>query len=231
MAIFTKDLSKKYGDQVALDKVSIDLKKGKIIGLLGPNGAGKSTLMKILTGFIPADSGYAIVCDLDCLSQSLQVRKIIGYLPENNPLYEEMFVIEFLKFVADLFHASYDSIHKIIKQVGLTDESHKKIHQLSKGYKQRVGLASSLIHNPDVLILDEPTTGLDPNQLIEIRKLIRTIGENKTVLLSTHIMQEVEALCDQVIFIQKGKIVREASIKEFGANKESLEEAFRKATK
>jgi ABC-2 type transport system ATP-binding protein len=159
------------------------------------------------------------------------VRKIIGYLPENNPLYEEMYVIEFLKFVADLFHASYDSIHKIIKQVGLTDESHKKIHQLSKGYKQRVGLASSLIHNPDVLILDEPTTGLDPNQLIEIRKLIRTIGENKTVLLSTHIMQEVEALCDQVIFIQKGKIVREASIKEFGANKESLEEAFRKATK
>jgi ABC-2 type transport system ATP-binding protein len=231
MAIFTKDLSKKYGDQVALDNVNIDLKKGKIIGLLGPNGAGKSTLMKILTGFIPADSGYAKVCDLDCLSQSLQVRKIIGYLPENNPLYEEMYVIEFLKFVADLFYASYDSIHKIIKQVGLTDESHKKIHQLSKGYKQRVGLASSLIHNPDVLILDEPTTGLDPNQLIEIRKLIRTIGENKTVLLSTHIMQEVEALCDQVIFIQKGKIVREASIKEFGANKESLEEAFRKATK
>lgn len=231
MAIFTEKISKTYDGQLALDSVSIDLKKGQIIGLLGPNGAGKSTLMKILTGYIPADSGYAKISDFDCYKQSLEVKKIVGYLPENNPLYSEMYVIEFLKFVADLYKTSHDQIEKRLKQLGLIEESHKKIKQLSKGFKQRVGIASALIHDPDVLILDEPTTGLDPNQLVEIRTLIREIGKNKTVLLSTHIMQEVEAICDQVIFIKKGKIVRQAGIEEFIGKTGKLEEAFHKATK
>jgi ABC-2 type transport system ATP-binding protein len=231
MAIFTQKISKNYGGQLALDSVSIDLKKGRIIGLLGPNGAGKSTLMKILTGYIPADSGYAKISNFDCYKQSLEVKKIVGYLPENNPLYSEMYVIEFLKFVADLYKTSHDQIEKRLKQLGLIEESHKKIKQLSKGFKQRVGLASALIHDPDVLILDEPTTGLDPNQLVEIRKLIREIGKDKTVLLSTHIMQEVEAICDEVIFIKKGKIVRQAAIEEFDGKTGKLEEAFQKATK
>ena len=231
MAIFTHNISKGYDGQLALDSVSIDLKKGNIIGLLGPNGAGKSTLMKILTGYIPADSGYAKICDFDCHKQSLEVKRKVGYLPENNPLYPEMYVIEFLKFVADLYKTSHDQVGKRLKQLGLIEESHKKIKQLSNGFKQRVGIASALIHDPDVLILDEPTTGLDPNQLVEIRKLIREIGKDKTVLLSTHIMQEVEAICDQVIFIKKGKIIRQAAIEEFDGKAENLEEAFQKATK
>lgn len=231
MAIFTNKISKKYDGQLALDEVSLDLRKGEIVGLLGPNGAGKSTLMKILTGYIPADDGYAKICDLDCSKQSLAVRKLIGYLPENNPLYDDMYVHEFLKFVADIYGSPYSKIEDRLEKLGLQEESHKKIKQLSKGYQQRVGLAAALVHDPDVLILDEPTTGLDPNQLVEIRKLVRAIGKNKTVLLSTHIMQEVEALCDRVIFIKKGKIVRECSIETFTKNGESLEEAFYKATK
>ena len=231
MAITTHALTKHYGTQKALDHVTLDLPKGQIVGLLGPNGAGKSTLMKILTGYIPASEGSAMVCGLDCAKDSLAVRQKVGYLPEHNPLYLDMYVTEFLGFVANLYGAPEEAGEQRIAEVGLTPERHKQIKQLSKGYRQRVGLAAALVHDPEVLILDEPTTGLDPNQLVEIRKLIRRVGANKTVLLSTHIMQEVEALCDRVIFIRQGKIVREASMDVFTrSGGENLEAAFRKVT-
>ena len=231
MAIQTTGLGKAYGSQKALDGVSLNLANGQIVGLLGPNGAGKSTLMKILTGYLPASKGSATACGLDCAKESLEVRQRVGYLPEHNPLYQDMFVTEFLEFVAELYGADKSSVEARILEVGLEPERHKQIKQLSKGYRQRVGLAAALVHDPEVLILDEPTTGLDPNQLVEIRKLIRRVGANKTVLLSTHIMQEVEALCDRVIFIRQGKIVREASIQEFAPQgSENLEAAFRLAT-
>lgn len=187
--------------------------------------------MKILTGYIPASEGSAMVCGLDCAKDSLAVRQKVGYLPEHNPLYLDMYVTEFLRFVANLYGAPEEAVEQRIAEVGLTPERHKQIKQLSKGYRQRVGLAAALVHDPEVLILDEPTTGLDPNQLVEIRKLIRRVGTNKTVLLSTHIMQEVEALCDRVIFIRQGKIVREASMDVFTrSGGENLEAAFRKVT-
>lgn len=231
MAIQTTGLSKAYGSQKALDGVNLNLSNGQIVGLLGPNGAGKSTLMKILTGYLPATEGSATVCGLDCATESLEVRKRVGYLPEHNPLYNDMYVTEFLEFVAELYGANKSSVEARIQEVGLSPERHKQIKHLSKGYRQRVGLAAALVHDPEVLILDEPTTGLDPNQLVEIRKLIRRVGTNKTVLLSTHIMQEVEALCDRVIFIRRGQIVREAGIEEFSLNGgENLEDAFRQAT-
>ena len=231
MAISTHGLTKLYGAQKALDGVTLELPKGQIVGLLGPNGAGKSTLMKILTGYLPASEGTASVCGLDCAKESLEVRKRVGYLPEHNPLYQDMYVTEFLRFVANLYGAPEEAVEQRIAEVGLTPERHKQIKQLSKGYRQRVGLAAALVHDPEVLILDEPTTGLDPNQLVEIRKLIRSVGANKTVLLSTHIMQEVEALCDRVVFIRKGKIVREDSIETFTKNGgENLEATFRKVT-
>lgn len=210
MSIAVQGVTKLYGEQKALDNVSFGVKTGEIVGFLGPNGAGKSTMMKIITGFIPASSGTVIVNDMIVGTENLEVRKQIGYLPENNPLYHEMYVREYLGFVASIYKTGSSSkklIDKIIDQTGLDPEQKKKIGALSKGYRQRVGLAQALIHNPQVLILDEPTSGLDPNQIIEIRNLIKEAGKEKTVMLSTHIMQEVEAICDRVIIIDKGNIV------------------------
>lgn len=209
MSVIVENISKIYGSQKAVDNISFKAEPGKILGFLGPNGAGKSTTMKIITCFIPASSGKVSVCGFDVESQSMEVRKRIGYLPEHNPLYLDMYVKEYLSFIAGIHKISNpkDRIAEMIKLTGLEREQHKKIGQLSKGYRQRVGLAQAMLHNPDVLILDEPTSGLDPNQLSEIRKLIKDIGKQKTVILSTHIMQEVEAICDQVVIINKGKIV------------------------
>ena len=221
MAITVNNISKHFGDQKALNNVSFDIGKGEIVGFLGPNGAGKSTLMKILTGYLTADSGEASVDGLKLADKVLEVKKKIGYLPEHNPLYTEMYVREYLRFNASVYRTDKDRVEEVIKLTGLTPEANKKIDQLSKGYRQRVGLAAALLHDPEVLILDEPTTGLDPNQLVEIRTLIKNIGKNnlegkpgKTVFLSTHIMQEVEAICDRVIIINKGKIVADKKLKD-----------------
>lgn len=216
MSIVVNNVSKLYGDQLALNKVSFEVKKGEIVGFLGPNGAGKSTMMKIITCYIPPTEGDVSVCGLDIWNDSLALRKKVGYLSETNPLYFEMYVREFLEFIAGI-HKIKDKkkrIDEVIKMTHLELEQHKKIGALSRGYKQRVGLAQALIHDPEVLILDEPTTGLDPNQLVEIRELIKKCGKTKTVLLSTHIMQEVEAVCDRVIIINKGLIVADAKINE-----------------
>jgi ABC-2 type transport system ATP-binding protein len=210
MSIVVQEVTKFFGQQKALDNVSFEVKTGEIVGFLGPNGAGKSTMMKIITGFIPSSSGKVYVNDLETGSDNTEVRKIIGYLPENNPLYPEMYVKEYLGFVASVYKSGIPvmkQVDKIIELTGLAPEQRKKIGSLSKGYRQRVGLAQALIHNPSVLILDEATTGLDPNQIIEIRNLIKEAGREKTVMLSTHIMQEVEAICDRVIIIDKGIIV------------------------
>jgi ABC-2 type transport system ATP-binding protein len=209
MSIIVKNLSKLYGEQKALDEVSISIPSGEVVGLLGPNGAGKSTMMKIITCFIPPTSGEVEVCGFDIYENSLEIRKKVGYLPENNPLYLDLYVREYLEFVAGMFKISNkkNRVKEMIEITGLGSEQRKKIGQLSKGFRQRVGLAQALIHEPEVLILDEPTSGLDPNQLLDIRQLIKTIGLEKTVLLSTHIMQEVEAVCNRAIIIDKGKIV------------------------
>jgi len=210
MSIIVQGVTKLYGEQKALDNVSFEIKTGEIVGFLGPNGAGKSTMMKIIAGFIPASSGKVIVNDLEVGTEDIVVRKQIGYLPENNPLYPEMYIREYLGFVASLYKIGVSKkkqIDDIIELTGLLPEQKKKIGALSKGYRQRVGLAQALIHNPAVLILDEATTGLDPNQIVEIRNLIKEAGKEKTVLLSTHIMQEVEAICDRVIILDKGIIV------------------------
>lgn len=209
MSIKVEYISKLYGTQRALDNVSFEVKTGEIVGFLGPNGAGKSTMMKILTCFIPPSAGKASVNGFDVMTQSLDVRRSVGYLPEHNPLYLDMYVKEYLEFIAGLHKINnvQQRIREMIDITGLEVEQHKRIGQLSKGYRQRVGLAQALIHDPQVLILDEPTTGLDPNQLAEIRELIKQVGKQKTVMLSTHIMQEVEILCDRVIIINKGKIV------------------------
>ena len=210
MSIVVQGVTKLYGEQKALDNVSFEVKKGEIVGFLGPNGAGKSTMMKIITGFIPASSGRVNVNGLPVEADSLEVKKQIGYLPENNPLYPEMYVREYLGFVASIYNTGISKqkqINNIIDLTGLAPEQNKKIGSLSKGYRQRVGLAQALIHNPGVLILDEATSGLDPNQIVEIRNLIKETGKEKTVMLSTHIMQEVEAICDRVIIIDKGVIV------------------------
>jgi ABC-2 type transport system ATP-binding protein len=223
MSIEVINISKNYGSQKALDSVTFSVQKGEIVGFLGPNGAGKSTLMKILTTFLSADSGSATVNGNDVVTNSKAVQQSVGYLAENNPLYLDLYVREYLEFNADVYKADKSRIEEVITLTGLTPESHKKIGQLSKGYRQRVGLASALLHNPDVLILDEPTTGLDPNQLVEIRELIKNIGKDKTVFLSTHIMQEVEAICDRVIIIAKGKIVADKKLDLiFGADKEQI---------
>jgi ABC-2 type transport system ATP-binding protein len=209
MSIQVKNLSKLYGQQKAVNNISFTVDKGEIVGFLGPNGAGKSTTMKIITGYLQPDTGDVMVCGTDVLQQPLDTKKKIGYLPESNPLYYDMYVREYLDFSADV-HQVKDkkkAIEKVIEQVGLSRESSKKIGQLSKGYKQRVGLAAALLHDPEVLILDEPTTGLDPNQIIEIRDVIKNLGQNKTVLFSSHILQEVEAICNRVIIIDKGNIV------------------------
>jgi len=212
MSIEVKNISKSYGAQKALDSISFSVKNGEIVGLLGPNGAGKSTLMKILTSYVIADEGTALVNELDVMQSKNAVQKIVGYLPEHNPLYLDMYVREYLAFNASVYKVATSRIQEVIELTGLTSESHKKIGQLSKGYRQRVGLATALLHNPDVLILDEPTTGLDPNQLVEIRDLIKNIGKDKTVILSTHIMQEVEAICDRVIIINNGKIITDKKL-------------------
>jgi ABC-2 type transport system ATP-binding protein len=219
MSIKVNQLSKIYGSQKALNAISFEVNKPEIVGFLGPNGAGKSTMMKILTTYLEATEGSAEVNGFDVNTQSKNVQDSVGYLPEHNPLYLDMYVKEYLSFNAKVYKVSKDRITAVIEQTGLTPEAHKKIGQLSKGYRQRVGLANALLHNPDVLILDEPTTGLDPNQLVDIRTLIQNLGKEKTVFLSTHIMQEVEAMCDRVIIINKGEIVADKSLKELRQGK------------
>lgn len=215
MSIEVKNLYKYYGEQAAVRDVSFSVKKGEIVAFLGPNGAGKSTTMKIMTGFMPASQGEVYISGKKVDIDKLDTRQIIGYLPENNPLYTDMYVREYLEFVGRIYKIKNlkARVAEMISAVGLEVEQHKKIGALSKGYRQRVGLAQAIIHDPEVLILDEPTTGLDPNQLVEIRELIRNIGKEKTVLLSTHIMQEVEAICDRVIIISKGQIVADDTAK------------------
>jgi ABC-2 type transport system ATP-binding protein len=221
MSVETKQITKLFGKQKALNEVSFSIKKGELVGFLGPNGAGKSTMMKIITGFLPADSGEVFVNGQKIESKNLEIRKNIGYLPEHNPLYTDLYVKEFLEITAGFYQLknTKQRIAEMVELTGLGDEQHKKIRALSKGYRQRVGLAQALIHNPSVLILDEPTTGLDPNQLEEIRQLIREISREKTVMLSSHIMQEVEAVCNRVIIINKGKIVADGGIKEIKSGK------------
>jgi len=238
MSIEVKNLSKVYGQQKALNGVSFKIKKGEIVGFLGPNGAGKSTMMKILTTYIDATEGEAEVGDYSVATQQKNVQQIVGYLPEHNPLYLEMYVKEYLHFNAGVYCIPNSRINEVIELTGLSPEAHKKIGQLSKGYRQRVGLANALLHNPDVLILDEPTTGLDPNQLVEIRQLIKSLAKEKTVFLSTHIMQEVEAICDRVIIINNGEIVADKKLNELRDTKQQIvvvefdyrvEDAFLKA--
>ena len=222
MSIEVENVSKVYGNQKALNMVSFKVEKPEIVGFLGPNGAGKSTMMKILTTYLNATEGEAKVNGFEVRAEKQQVQKSVGYLPEHNPLYLDMFVKEYLQFNANIYKVNKERILEVIELTGLTPEAHKKIGQLSKGYRQRVGLANALLHNPDVLILDEPTTGLDPNQLLDIRNLIKTIGKTKTVFLSTHIMQEVEAMCDRVIIINKGEIVADKKLKELHEGKEQI---------
>ncbi len=213
--IEVKNISKNYGDQIAVNNVSFSIQQGEVVGFLGPNGAGKSTMMKIINSYISSDVGVVRVGGIDIFEDSVGAKRKIGYLPENNPLYTEMYIREYLEYVADIYKIPFSAIDVVIKQTGLTKESNKKISDLSKGYKQRVGLAAAIIHNPDYLILDEPTTGLDPNQIVEIRNLIKEFGKEKTVLLSTHIMQEVEAMCDRVIIINNGKLVVDENLDNF----------------
>ncbi len=233
MTIDIKNLTKLYANQRALDDVSLSINEGEIVGLLGPNGAGKSTMMKIITCFIPPTSGEVKVCGLDIFDEPLQIRSLIGYLPEQNPLYLDMYVRESLMFIAGLHKIrgkeKKQRVEQMIETVGLTKEVNKKIGALSKGYRQRVGLAQAMIHDPKVLILDEPTTGLDPNQLVEIRQIIKQMGKKKTVILSTHIMQEVEAVCSRAVIINNGKIVADDTIEHL-ALEGSLEKTFRDIT-
>ena len=228
MSIEVQNISKNYGTQKALDNISFSIKKGEIVGFLGPNGAGKSTTMKILNGFIKATEGNTFVNGINVVENPIEAQQHIGYLAEHNPLYLDMYVKEYLNFCASIHKVSREKVAEIIEKVDLTPEVHKKIKQLSKGYRQRVGLASAMLHNPDVLILDEPTTGLDPNQLVEIRALIKDFGADKTVLFSTHILQEVEAICDRVIIINKGVIV--ADLQQDELKNKNLEDLFRTLT-
>lgn len=235
MAIKVYQLTKTYGKQLALDNVSFETQKNSIVGFLGPNGAGKSTTMKILAGLVPASPGKCYILDSDIAEQSLSAKRKLGFLPENNPLYTDMYVREILQYEASTHRIKNKSerIDLVVKQTGLEDAQHKKISELSKGYRQRVGLALCIIHDPAVLLLDEPTSGLDPNQILEIRALIKELGKEKTVLLSTHFMQEVEALCDEVIILHQGKIRDHFFVKDL-PNKypnQSLEEIFVRLTK
>ncbi len=234
MSIKVQSLSKHYDKQKSVDSISFSATTGRIIGFLGPNGAGKSTTMKMLAGYLQPSSGSAELCGMDVQAHPLEVKRIMGYLPEHTPLYTDMYVKEFLLFVAETYGLKNPElkVRETIKAVGLDLEQFKKISMLSKGYKQRVGLAQAIIHDPKVLILDEPTSGLDPNQLTEIRTLIRALGKDKTVILSTHIMQEVEAVCDEVIIIHKGRIVANATIDALKSTykTDSLEDVFRKLT-
>tara|TARA_B100001939_G_scaffold89576_1_gene76746 strand:+ start:628 stop:1326 length:699 start_codon:yes stop_codon:yes gene_type:complete len=231
MSLEIKNISKKYGNQEALSNISFSLNKGDIVGFLGPNGAGKTTLMKIITSTLKQDSGEVIVFGKSTISEEIETKSVIGYLAEHNPLYKEMNVIEYLQFIASLYKIKdFNIIENIISKTGLKNEKTKKIEALSKGYKQRVGIAASLIHNPKLLILDEPTTGLDPNQLVEIRNLITEIGKDKIVLLSTHILQEIPKICNHIIIINKGKIVENIKMKELEKSKINLEDHFQKLT-
>ncbi len=234
MSVSAATVSKFYGSQKALDSVSFEIKQGEIVGFIGPNGAGKSTMMKIITGFIAPDDGSVSVCGLPSGPGAVEMKRLIGYLPENNPLYPEMYVREYLRYVADIYKLgpkAKNAVSDVIDRTGLGAEQGKKIGALSKGYRQRVGLAQALIHDPAVLILDEATTGLDPNQIIEIRNLISSVGKEKTVMLSTHIMQEVEAICSRVIIINHGKIVADGPVAEISAlSGARLEDTFRQLT-
>jgi len=235
MSIEVKSVSKLYGQQKALNEVSFSVNTGEVVGFLGPNGAGKSTMMKIITCYIPQTTGKVSVCGFDVEEQSIEVRKNVGYLPESNPLYYDMYVKEYLEFIGGIHKIAEckSRVKEMVEMVGLSPEQKKKIGQLSKGYKQRVGIAQALLHNPQVLVLDEPTTGLDPNQLEEIRLLIKEIGKTKTVLLSTHIMQEVEAICDRVIIINKGVIVADSKasdLKKLSSSKEIITIEFSEKT-
>ena len=231
MSLEIKNISKKYGNQEALSNISFSLNKGDIVGVLGPNGAGKTTLMKIITSTLKQDSGEVTVFGKSTISEEIETKSVIGYLAEHNPLYKEMNVIEYLQFIASLYKMKdFNIIENIISKTGLENEKTKKIEALSKGYKQRVGIAASLIHNPKLLILDEPTTGLDPNQLVEIRNLITEIGKDKIVLLSTHILQEIPKICNHIIIINKGKIVENIKMKELEKSKINLEDHFQKLT-
>jgi ABC-2 type transport system ATP-binding protein len=222
MSIEVQNISKNYGTQKALNNVSFSVKKGEIVGFLGPNGAGKSTLMKILTTYLASDSGIALVNNNDVVLNQKAVQLSVGYLAEHNPLYLDLYVREYLEFNVEVYNVKKSRIDEVIQLTGLLPECHKKIAQLSKGFRQRVGLATALLHDPDVLILDEPTTGLDPNQLVEIRELIKNIGKDKTVFLSTHIMQEVEAICDRVIIINRGEIVADKKLDSLLSEKEQV---------
>ncbi|MBU8883009.1 ATP-binding cassette domain-containing protein [Kaistella sp. DKR-2] len=226
MSLQIINLNKKFGSQTALNQINIEIGNSEIIGLLGPNGAGKSTLMKSIVGALKIDEGQILFNGKDITEHDIETKKNMGFLPENNPLYPEMYVKEYLNFVAEIHKISKERIDEVIELVGITPEKSKKISQLSKGYKQRVGLAQAILHSPDLLILDEPTNGLDPNQIIEIRNVIKEIGQQKTVILSTHIMQEVEALCSRVILIHQGNIIQDSQIDEFKGKYGSLEEAF-----
>ncbi|WP_454980742.1 gliding motility-associated ABC transporter ATP-binding subunit GldA [Capnocytophaga haemolytica] len=227
MSVEVQNLTKVYGEQVAVNAINFRLEKGEITGFLGPNGAGKSTTMKMLTGALIPTSGEVRIGEVNILSQPLEAKKRIGYLPEHNPLYTEMYVREYLSFIADLYpNVPKGRVEEVIALTGLSPESHKKIEQLSKGYRQRVGLASALLHDPEILILDEPTTGLDPNQLTEIRHIIRELGKHKTVLLSSHIMQEIQAVCDRVIVLHKGNIVLDKKMSQLKDKQQVIEVAF-----
>ena len=231
MSLQIIDLTKKFGEQTALNNINLNIKKNEIVGLLGPNGAGKSTLMKSITGVLKIETGQILFQGKDISQSPIESKKNIGFLPENNPLYQDMFVKEYLNFVANIHKISSKRVEEVIDLVGITPEKSKKISQLSKGYKQRVGLAQAIIHQPDLLILDEPTNGLDPNQIIEIRNLIKEISLEKTIILSTHIMQDVEALCSRVILIHTRNILQDCSIEDFKGKFQNLEEAFQYYTK
>lgn len=230
MSLQITNLTKRFGEQTALNDINLNIDKNEIIGLLGPNGAGKSTLMKSIVGALKIDEGRIIFHGKDITKAETESKKNIGFLPENNPLYNEMYVKEYLSFVAEIHKIPKSRVEEVTELVGISPEKSKKIGQLSKGYKQRVGLAQAILHQPDLLILDEPTNGLDPNQIIEIRNVIKEIGREKTVILSTHIMQEVEALCSRVILIHKGNIIQDSPIEEFKGKFGSLEEAFQSYT-
>jgi ABC-2 type transport system ATP-binding protein len=232
MSILVESVEKTFGTQRALKGVNLRCERGEVVGLLGPNGAGKSTLMRLITGYLPATSGRVEVCGFDVSDAPLETKCRVGYLPERNPVHEDMYVKEYLQFVAGVHRVANRSerVEEVIAEVGLAPEVHKRIGELSKGYRQRVGLAQALIHNPEVLILDEPTSGLDPNQLVDIRSLIRKLGQDRTVILSTHIMQEVEAMCDRVVLIRLGEIVADAPLQEFVSAEGGLEAQFKALT-
>ena len=232
MSINVKHATKVFDGQAALNDVSLKIPSGQVLGLLGPNGAGKSTLMRLISGYLPATSGYVEVCGFDVDSEPLETKKRIGYLPEHNPLPEEMFIREYLSVVGGMYKVNNVSkrVEEVMSLVALEPEASKKISQLSKGYRQRVGLAAAIIHEPEVLILDEPTSGLDPNQLVEVRALIKNIGRERTVLLSTHVMQEVEAMCDRVVLIKNGEVVADEATDVFTSRDGGLEAAFKDLT-